>query len=157
MRRIHEKWKKAPFIHLDPDCPKLILCEPEAIGPFCSIGGFGFGYYRDHKENTWREPKSHEYGLIILEGARLHPGVTIDRGSWRDTFIGKYARLNMGVSIGHNNRIGDDCLINMGVSISGSCNIGNRVIIWRSNHRRKLSCKKWNAHKITGSMVGKSC
>ncbi len=126
---IDEAWRKAPYVWIDPDCPKLILERPDAVGPFASIGGHGFGYHLE--EGAFVRPKDHKFGVIIKEGARFHPRVTVDRGSWRDTIIGRNARFNVGSSIGHNCQIGDDCLLNMGATISGSCDIGDSVIIWK--------------------------
>jgi len=123
---IHETWRKAPSIQIDPDCPKLHLEKPLRIGPFASIGFPGFGYYDD---GVW-SPKNHLFGVVILEGAALHSHVTIDRGSWRDTFIGRNVRLNNYSHVGHNVRMGDNVLLGVGAKIAGSTEIGDSVKIW---------------------------
>lgn len=123
---IHDTWRKAPSIEIDPECPTIYLGKPLRIGPFASIGFPGFGY---KKEETWI-PKLHPFGLVILEGAALHSHVTIDRGSWRDTFIGKNVRINNYAHVGHNVRIGDNVLLGVGAKISGSTEVGNHVVIW---------------------------
>ena len=115
-------------MHIDPDCPYLELELPFGLGPFISLGGQGFGYFRG--ERGWIDPKDHSFGLIIRAGASIHPCVTIDRGSWRHTRIGFEARLNAGSFIGHNVEIGDGFLLGVNSSISGSCEIGSLVEVW---------------------------
>jgi len=123
---IHDTWCKAPHISIDPECSKLNLFRPLRIGPFASIGYPGFGY----EEGEIWTPKPHLFGVVILEGAALHSHVTIDRGSWRDTFIGKNARLNNYSHVGHNVKMGDNVLVGVGVNIAGSTEIGDHVKIW---------------------------
>ena len=123
---IHDTWHNAPYISIDPECPKLHLEMPLRIGPFASIGFPGFGY----EEGEIWTPKPHPYGVVILEGAALHSHVTIDRGSWRDTFIGINARLNNYSHIGHNVKMGDNVLVGVGVKIAGSTEIGDNVELW---------------------------
>lgn len=128
MKQIERSWRDAPFIHIDQDCLHYELEKPLILGPFISLGFHGFGYYHDDK--GWREPKPHEYGLIIRGGAAIHPRVTIDRGSWRHTEIGFHARLNAYSFVGHNVKIGDDLLLGVRSSISGSSTVGDRVQVW---------------------------
>ena len=123
---IHEDWLKAPSIEIDPECPKLQLEKPLRIGPFASIGFPGLGYYDD---GIW-SPKNHPFGVVVLEGAALHSHVTIHRGSWRDTFIGRNVRLGAYANIGHNVRIGDNVLLGVGAKIAGSVEIGNSAKVW---------------------------
>ena len=130
MKQIERSWRDAPFIHIDPDCSYYELELPLRLGPFISLGFHGFGYKRDSL--GWRQSKSHEYGLIIREGAALHSRVTVDRGSWRNTVIGKDARINAGGFVGHNVQIGDGLLLGKGATISGSSEVGDQVVVW--NH-----------------------
>lgn len=123
---IHEIWRKAPAIQIDPECPTLHLEKPLRIGPFASIGFPGFGYYED---GIW-SPKNHFFGVVVLEGAALHSHVTINRGSWRDTIIGRNARLNNYSHVGHNVKIGDNVLIGVGAKIAGSVEIEDSVKVW---------------------------
>ncbi len=130
---IHEIWHKAPFIQIDPDCQMLRLEKPLRVGPFASIGFPGFGY---EKGEVWA-PKEHSFGVIIVEGAALHSHVTIDRGSWRETSIGKNVRLNNYAHVGHNIKIGDNVLVGVGAKIAGSTEIGNHVEIWNGAEIRQ--------------------
>ena len=123
---IHKDWLKAPFIAIDPECLKLHLEKPLRIGPFASIGFHGFGYYEDGVWST----KDHLFGVVVLEGTALHSHVTIDRGSWRDTVIGRNVRLNNYSHVGHNVEIGDNVLVGVGAKKAGSVEIGDSVKIW---------------------------
>ena len=122
---IHDSWLKAPSIEIDSECPKLHLEKPLRIGPFASIGFPGFGYYEDE---VW-SPKDHLFGVVVLEGAALHSHVTIDRGSWRDTRIGRNVRLNNYSHVGHNVEIGDNVIVGVGAKIAGSVEIGDSATI----------------------------
>lgn len=124
---IHKAWLKAPAIQIDPECLRIHLERPLRVGPFASIGFPGFGYKHEGRVLI---PQPHDFGLVILEGASLHSHVTIDRGSWRDTFIGRNARINNYVHVGHNVQIGDNVLVGVGAKIAGSTEVGDSVSIW---------------------------
>ncbi len=159
MKQVERSWRDAPFIHIDPDCPYLELEEPLRVGPFVSLGGHGFGYFRSME--GWIESKPHEYGLIIRGGAAIHPRVTIDRGSWRHTEIGFNARINALCFVGHNVKIGDGLLMGVGSAISGSSNVGDRVQLWSKAYVAQR-CEVGDgaiigayANVLKGSVIGK--
>jgi UDP-3-O-[3-hydroxymyristoyl] glucosamine N-acyltransferase len=52
-----------------------------------------------------------------------------DRGTIRDTTIGRGTKLDNLVHIAHNVQIGEDCMICGQVGIAGSARIGNRVVL----------------------------
>ena len=130
---IHKAWLKAPAIEIDPECLRLRLEKPLRVGPFASIGFPGFGYER---EKTW-VPKPHPFGVVILEGAVLHSHVTIDRGRWRDTIIGRNVRLNNYSHVGHNAELGDNVVVGVGAKIAGSVEIENNVAVWNGAEIRE--------------------
>lgn len=135
---IHEIWRKAPAIQIDPECPTLHLEKPLRIGPFASIGFPGFGYYED---DVALKLKEHPFGVVVLEGASLQSHVTIDRGSWRDTIIGRNVRINNYAHIGHNSKIEDNVVIGAGAKIAGSVEVGSFSTIWNGaaiKHRLKV-------------------
>lgn len=123
---IHAMWYKAPGIQIDLGCPKLHLEKPFRIGPFASIGFPGLGYYDD---GVW-SPKDHPFGVIVLEGAGLNSHVTIHRGSWRNTVIGRNVRLGAYSNIGHNVLVGDNVLMGIAATILGSVEVGESAVIW---------------------------
>lgn len=124
---IHHDWLSAPNLFLDPECPKLQLNKPFHIGPGVCIGGLGFGYYED---SGVIKVKPHNYGVIVQAGASIHPHVTIDRGSHRDTVVGPNAKLNAFAFIGHNVDMARNVLMGVKSTVSGSTVVGQGVIIW---------------------------
>jgi UDP-3-O-[3-hydroxymyristoyl] glucosamine N-acyltransferase len=53
----------------------------------------------------------------------------VDRANIGATVIGRGTKLDNHVQIGHNVRIGEDCLFSGQVAIAGSAKIGNRVVL----------------------------
>jgi UDP-3-O-[3-hydroxymyristoyl] glucosamine N-acyltransferase len=89
------------------------------------IGGPGFGFAAGPKGVT-RVP---QLGRVIL-GDRVEIGAntTIDRGAIGDTIIGAGTKIDNLVQIGHNVRLGRDCLLAAQVGIAGSTMVGDRVM-----------------------------
>lgn len=89
------------------------------------IGQDGFGFYVDDNGNMIKKPQM----LKVIIGANVEIGANtcIDRGSWRDTIIGDYTKLDNLVQIGHNVVIGKNCMICGQVGIAGSATIGDYV------------------------------
>lgn len=103
------------------------------IGPGAKIGQSGFGYeyvpLLDDPENLYLRPKKHNFGVVLKDWVDVGANTCIDRGSWRDTVIGKGTKIDNLVHIAHNVVTGEDCLIVAGAEVSGSCDLGNRVYI----------------------------
>ena len=79
-------------------------------------------------EQTWL--RIYSLGSVkIGDDVELGSNVSVDRGTIRNTVIGNRTKIDNLVHIGHNVRIGDDCLICGQVGIAGSSEIGNRVIL----------------------------
>ncbi len=53
----------------------------------------------------------------------------VDRANIGSTVIGRGTKLDNHVQIGHNVRVGEDCLFSGQVAIAGSARIGNRVVL----------------------------
>ncbi|MDO8886349.1 UDP-3-O-(3-hydroxymyristoyl)glucosamine N-acyltransferase, partial [Candidatus Oleimmundimicrobium sp.] len=77
-----------------------------------------------------RWARIHSLGAVEI-GADVEMGAnsTIDRGTVRDTRIGRGTKIDNLVQIGHNAQVGEDCMICGQVGISGSARIGNRVVL----------------------------
>lgn len=90
------------------------------------IGQAGFGFV-EYKKAIVRIP---QLGRVILEGHNeIGANTTIDRGALDDTIVGRGAKIDNLVQIGHNVRIGENCIIAAQTGISGSCVIGNGVMM----------------------------
>ncbi|HUS37757.1 MAG TPA: UDP-3-O-(3-hydroxymyristoyl)glucosamine N-acyltransferase, partial [Verrucomicrobiae bacterium] len=85
------------------------------------IGADGFGYILDGGAHR----KIPQIGnVVIKDDAEIGAGVTIDRGALGSTEIGKGAKIDNLVQIGHNVVIGDHCIVIAQAGIAGSSKIG---------------------------------
>ncbi|KAG0487052.1 hypothetical protein HPP92_009147 [Vanilla planifolia] len=70
-----------------------------------------------------------------LRSCEIGANTCIDRGSWRDTVVGDYTKIDNLVQIGHNVIIGKCCMLCGQVGIAGSvtmgdyCTLGGRVAV----------------------------
>ena len=92
------------------------------------LGSDGFGYVRD--PDTGRYEQFPQVGrLEIGDDVEIGANATIDRGALDATVIGRGAKIDNLVHIGHNVRIGEDVVIAAQTGISGSAVIEKNVII----------------------------
>lgn len=68
-------------------------------------------------------------GVRIGDNVEIGANATIDNGTIRATEIGDGTKLDNLVHIGHNARIGQDCIMAAQCGISGSVDIGNFVVL----------------------------
>lgn len=66
--------------------------------------------------------------VILQDGVTVGANSCIDRGAYGDTVIGENTKIDNLVMIGHNCRIGRNCLIVANTGISGSVTVGDNVI-----------------------------
>lgn len=90
------------------------------------IGGAGFGFVSDANGHS-RVPQVG--GCILEDDVEIGSCSCVDRGSLDDTVIGRGSKLDNHVHVGHNVRMGSDCLLMAGVGVSGSTRLGNRVVM----------------------------
>ena len=77
---------------------------------------------------TW--VRLHSLGAVdIADDVEIGANSCIDRGTIRNTTIGRGTKLDNLVHIGHNVAVGEDCLLCGQVGIAGSTRIGNRVVL----------------------------
>ncbi len=116
------------------------ICQPGAV-----IGADGFSFVTPEKsgveeiretlsqrreihEQRWT--RIHSLGAVkIGDDVEVGANCTIDRGTIRDTVIGRGTKLDNQVHIGHNVQVGEDTLLCGQVGIAGSSRIGNRVLL----------------------------
>lgn len=104
-------------------------CE---IHPMTSVGTEGYGYAHDEQFNHYRHV---HYGRLIIEDdVHLGACVTVDRGRFSDAVIGRGTKIDNHCHLGHNTRIGKNCLLTGGCMTAGSATIGdNNVFGGRSS------------------------
>jgi UDP-3-O-[3-hydroxymyristoyl] glucosamine N-acyltransferase len=116
------------------------ICQPGAV-----VGSDGFSFVTPEKSGVEeiRETLGQRDEITAQSWTRIHSlgsvtigndveigaNTCIDRGTIRNTMIGKGTKLDNMVHIGHNVQIGDDCLLCGQVGIAGSSRIGNRVVL----------------------------
>lgn len=67
--------------------------------------------------------------VVISDDVEIGANATIDRGTIENTIIGRGTKIDNLVMIGHNCRIGENCMIVSQVGVAGSAQIGNRVVL----------------------------
>ena len=141
-----------PTAQLGKDCqigqntvigPGVVIGDGARIGANCTIShsiigtGFilyansvlgrpGFGFVPTAR-GLLRMP---QLGRVIIgDGVEVGATSTIDRGSLEDTVIGTGCKIDNGVQIAHNCRLGDYCILTGHVGLAGSVTLGTGVII----------------------------
>jgi UDP-3-O-[3-hydroxymyristoyl] glucosamine N-acyltransferase len=92
------------------------------------LGSDGFGYVRDPA--TGRYEKFPQVGRLEIEDdVEIGANTTIDRGALDTTRIGRGAKIDNLVHIGHNCQIGEDVVIAAQTGLSGSITIERDVVL----------------------------
>lgn len=90
------------------------------------IGGDGFGWLDQGKSNH----KVPQLGRVLIQDrVEIGANATVDRGALGDTVIGEGTKIDNLVQIGHNCKIGRNCLIAAMSGISGSTIVGDGVLM----------------------------
>jgi UDP-3-O-[3-hydroxymyristoyl] glucosamine N-acyltransferase len=92
------------------------------------LGSDGFGYVRDASNGAYE--KFPQIGrLEIADDVEIGANSTIDRGALEVTRIGRGAKIDNLVHIGHNCQIGEDVVIAAQTGLSGSIVIEKNVVL----------------------------
>ncbi len=90
------------------------------------LGADGFGYARGLRGAV----KIHHLGTVeIGDDVEIGANTCVDRGTLHATVIGPRTKIDNLCQIGHNVRIGADCLVAGTVGIAGSTTLGNGVVV----------------------------
>lgn len=91
------------------------------------IGQDGFGFFIDEHGNMNKKLQT----LFARIGNHVEIGANtcVDRGSWRDTTVGDYTKIDNLVQIAHNVVIGQSCMLCGQVGIAGSATLGDYVTL----------------------------
>ena len=116
------------------------IAQPNAV-----IGADGFSFTTARENGVERSRASlgdqgpllrqpweriHSLGSVTIgDDVEVGANTTIDKGTVADTSIGRGTKIDNLVHIGHNNRIGEDCLICGQVGLAGGSTLGNQVIL----------------------------
>ena len=127
--------------HVGTDCqlgeevwlfPNVVLYPQTQIGnrvrihAGAVIGADGYGYVLDQGKHR----KVPQIGNVIIEeDVEIGANTTIDRGALGSTVIGRGSKIDNLVMIGHNVRVGENCLLVSQVGIAGSTKLGNYCVL----------------------------
>lgn len=105
---------------------RVTLGERVIIHPNTTIGADGFGYL----QRDGRHVKIPQVGTVeIGDDVEIGAGCCIDRARSGATRIGRGAKIDNLVQIGHNVEVGEDCIIVSQCGISGSSTLGRGVML----------------------------
>ena len=91
------------------------------------VGSDGFGFAKDDA-NHWH--KILQTGNVTIESeAEIQANACIDRASIGETRIGRGAKVDNLVHVGHSCTIGEDTLLCAQVGLAGTTDVGNNVIL----------------------------
>lgn len=92
-----------------------------------TIGGNAF-YFQKRDGKYY---KMHTSGRVTLgDNVEVGTNCTIDRGVTGDTVIGHGTKIDNQVHIGHDTKVGENCLFAALVGVAGCVTIGNNVTLW---------------------------
>lgn len=92
----------------------------------CVIGADGFGYAAGP---TGAVKIHHLGGVVVGDDVEIGANTAVDRGTLAPTRIGDRTKIDNHCQVGHNVRIGSDCLIAAMAALAGSTTIGDRTVI----------------------------
>lgn len=128
-------------VSIGADCrlhPRAVLRWGTKVGDRCQIhcgaviGDDGFGYTQLPDPAAGRlihYKNEHRGGVVIEDDVEIGAQTAIDRGLVSDTVIGRGTKIDNLVQIGHNCRIGRDCIIVSQTGIGGHTVVGDRVFL----------------------------
>ncbi|MDT8342921.1 MAG: UDP-3-O-(3-hydroxymyristoyl)glucosamine N-acyltransferase [Thermohalobaculum sp.] len=116
-----------------------------SIHPNACLGADGFSYVTpergsveaakatgavdDHSRNLSLRRIASLGTVVIGDDVEIGANTCIDRGTVADTVIGAGTKIDNLVMIGHNVRIGENCMLCGQVGLAGSSTIGDRVVL----------------------------
>jgi UDP-3-O-[3-hydroxymyristoyl] glucosamine N-acyltransferase len=112
-----------PRVTIMRDCHigRRVIIHPGAV-----LGADGFGFVKDGS----RHIKIPQVGqVIVADDVEIGANTTIDRATTDATMIGRGSKLDNLIQIGHNTKIGEDCIVVSQSGLAGSITVGDRVVI----------------------------
>ncbi len=92
------------------------------------VGCDGFGFAKDDADGHWH--KIVQSGNVVIESdAELQANTCVDRASIGETRIGRGAKIDNLVQVGHACTVGHDTLLCGQVGLAGTTDVGNHVIL----------------------------
>lgn len=93
-------------------------------GSVIGADGFGYAQYQGHHVKIPQVG-----GVRIEEDVEIGANTTIDRATLEETVVGAGSKIDNLVQVGHNVRLGSDCILVSQSGIAGSSELGDGVIV----------------------------
>jgi UDP-3-O-[3-hydroxymyristoyl] glucosamine N-acyltransferase len=91
------------------------------------IGADGFGFAKDDTGQWYKIVQS---GPAVLEdNVEVQANACVDRASVGETRVGRGARIDNLVQVGHGSRVGENTMLCAQVGLAGSTDVGKNVIL----------------------------
>jgi UDP-3-O-[3-hydroxymyristoyl] glucosamine N-acyltransferase len=107
--------------------PRVVVGRNVRIGAGAVIGAPGFGWATGPSGETVRIPQLG--GVVIEDDVEIGPLCTIDAGTLSPTRVGRGAKLDAQVHVGHNAEIGEGTIVAAQSGFAGSVRIGRGVLV----------------------------
>jgi UDP-3-O-[3-hydroxymyristoyl] glucosamine N-acyltransferase len=91
------------------------------------VGGDGFGFAKDSSGHWYKIVQSGP--TVIEDEVEIQSNACIDRASVGETRIGRRAKIDNLVQVGHGSKVGEDTLLCAQVGLAGSTDVGKNVIL----------------------------
>ncbi len=104
-----------------------VLGDHVTLGNGTVVGSDGFGFAKDAEGGWYKIPQA---GKVILEDwVEIQALAAIDRASVGETRIGRGAKIDNLVQVGHGSSVGAGTLLCAQVGLAGSSRVGRNVIL----------------------------
>jgi UDP-3-O-[3-hydroxymyristoyl] glucosamine N-acyltransferase len=108
--------------------PGTVIGDRVVVHAGAVLGGDGYGYVRDPATGEYLQFPQ-QGTLLIGDDVEIGANTCIDRGALDATVIGRGAKLDNLIHLGHNVVVGENVLIAAQTGISGSTTIGDNAVI----------------------------
>lgn len=105
-----------------------VISDNAYVSKFASIGDEGLRYIKS-PNGEYLLGMKHMGNVIIQDDVSIGSFSTVARATFDSTIIGRGTKIDNGVHIGHNCKIGKRCLIVQGASLLGSVTVGDDCFI----------------------------
>lgn len=116
--------------------PHVVLYPRTIVGNNCILhagvvlGSDGFGFAQEQKEEGFKNLKIYHFGKVRLgDEVEIGANSTIDRATFGETQIGSGTKIDNLVQVGHNVKIGKECILVSHTALGGSAVIEDFVML----------------------------
>ncbi len=116
--------------------PHVVLYPGTIVGKNCIlhsgvvVGADGFGFAQEVQNDGFKNLKIYHFGRVRIEDeVEIGANSTIDRATFGETKIGSGTKIDNLVQVGHNVKVGKECILVSHTAIGGSAIIEDYVML----------------------------